>query len=85
MLSQIRQCFSRDFFVVEMKNLAADDLIVFMTLAGNQNQIISAGLCDCPVNCFTTISNFFIRLSGRLNSLFRIGKNLICIFGAGIV
>ena len=42
--TQIVDCLARDFFIVEMKNFAADDLIILVPLAGNQHQIISCAL-----------------------------------------
>src|SRR5438045_9625689 len=56
----VLQRFPRDFLVVEMKNFAADDLIIFVTLARNQNQIVRAGLFDCLMYCLAAIGNFLV-------------------------
>src|SRR5438067_13402516 len=68
-----------------MKNFAADDLIVFVTLARNQNQIISASLSNRVMNCFAAIGDLLVRLAGFLNSHFRVGENLVWILSARIV
>ena len=36
------ECFASHFPVVEMKNFATDDLVILMTLAGNQYQVAIA-------------------------------------------
>src|SRR2546423_439938 len=68
-----------------MKSLGTDDLIIFVPLAGNQDQIVSASLPDGVMNCLAAIRNLVVRLAGFLNALFSVGKNLIRIFGARII
>src|SRR5205814_3883861 len=55
LMRSVQQCFARDFFIVEVKDFAADDLIVLVTLARYQNQIISASLFDGVMNCLAAI------------------------------
>src|SRR5262245_26385521 len=81
----VLKSFPRNFFVVEMKDLATDDLIVLVTLAGNQDQIVTARLSNSLVNCFAAIGNFRVRLAGLLNSHFSVTKNLVWIFSARII
>src|SRR5260370_20186414 len=85
LLAVLCQRFARYFLVVEVKSFAADDLIVLVTLTGDQNQIISAGLLNCVMNRFAAIGNFLVRLSGFHNTGFRVLQNPARILSARVV
>src|SRR2546430_2349659 len=79
------QSFPRDFLVVEMKDFAPDDLIVLVTFAGDQHEIIGARLFDGVMDGFAAIGDLFVRLARLSNPFLGITKNLVWIFGAGII
>src|SRR5258705_1118284 len=78
----IVQRFTSNFFVVEMKNFAAENLIILVTLACNQDQIVLASLGDRVMDCFAAVGDLFIGLAGFLYAGFGIGENLVRIFSA---
>jgi len=80
-----RQRFPRNFFVIEMKNFAADDLIILVTFAGDQNQIIGAGLGNRLVDRFAAVGDLLVRLTGLLDSYFGVSQDFFGIFSARIV
>src|SRR5215831_1001794 len=80
-----RQRLLRHFFIVEVKNLAPDNLVVLVPFAGNQHQIISPRLLDGVMDRFPAIRNLFVRLAGPGNALFGVTQNLIWIFCPGII
>src|SRR4029079_14773756 len=63
----------------------ADDLIVFVALAGDQNQVAAQSLGDGLLNRLRTICNLAVRLTGLANSLFRVAQDLLRIFRARII
>ena len=71
------QRFARDFLVVKVKNFAADDLIILVAFAGDQNQIIGARLGDRVIDRFPAVGDLFVRLAGLLNSHFGVRQDLI--------
>ena len=71
---------ARDFFVVEVKRLTSDDLVVFVALASYQDEV--AGLClrDRLVDRLRPVRDLAVRLARALDSLFRITEYLFRIF-----
>src|SRR5262245_47723372 len=68
-----------------MKCLAADDLIILMTLARYQNEIATSCFSDGLIDRFCTISNLPIGLSCFAYTLFSIAKNLLRVLSTRIV
>ena len=68
-----------------MKSFAPDDLIILVSLAGDQDQITFARLRDRVVNGFAAIGDLLVWLAGLLNSLFSVTEYLVRIFRARIV
>src|ERR1700754_136414 len=79
---QSRAC---DFLVVEMKNFAPDNLIVLVSLAGDQHEVAGTCFGDRLVNCFAAIGDLAVGFAGLFDSLFRVGQDLFGIFRAWIV
>ena len=79
------QSFARDFLIVKVKNFASEDLIILMAFAGDQNQIVAAGLGYCMMDRFAAVRDLFVRFAGFLNSDFCICQNSFRVFSAGIV
>ena len=68
-----------------MKRLAADDLIILMSLAGNQHEVADLGFGNRLVNRLGAIRDLAIRLPCFLNPLFSVAKNQFRIFRAWII
>ena len=71
---------ARDFLVVEVKRLTTDDLIIFVALARDQNEIAAARFGNRLVNRLRAIGDLPVRLACLLNSLFGVAKDLLRIF-----
>src|SRR6185503_20106803 len=84
-LTSFGQRGARDFFVVEVKRLAPDDLVIFVALARNQYKVAGSRLGNRLVNSFRPIRDLAVRLARLLNSLFRIAEYLLRVFRARIV
>src|ERR1700686_2133935 len=80
-----RQRFASDFFVVEMKDFAAENLIILVSLPRDQDQIADAGLSNRVMDRFAAVGDLLVRLACFLYADFGIGENLIGIFGARVV
>src|SRR5437868_9775435 len=68
-----------------MKRVAADDLVILVTLAGYQNQISDVRLRYRLMNRVRAIGNLSVRPAGLANSLLRVAKDLLGILGARII
>src|SRR6266481_62680 len=68
-----------------MKDFAADDLIILVTLAGDEDQIVLASLGDRVMDRLAAVGDLLVRLAGLLNSDFSIGEYLIGIFAARVI
>jgi hypothetical protein len=50
-----------------VKHFATDDLVILMTFARNEHQVISASLFDRLMNGFAPIRDLLVGLAGLLN------------------
>ena len=71
--------------LVKRHLLAADKLVVFMSLAGQQNDVARACLADCGANCIGTVGNDQIRTSVGRESGGDVGDHRFGGFKIGIV
>src|SRR5881394_793958 len=82
---QALDCLPGHFLVVEVKNVTPDDLIILMTFARDQYEVISTSLFDGVMNGCPPVGNLFVGLAGLPNSLLRVAKNLVGILSPRIV
>src|ERR1043165_2079680 len=84
-LTSLCQRGPRYFLIIEMKRLAADDLIILMTFSRYQHEVANLRFSNRLVNRLGAIRDLAIRLPCLLNPNFSITENQFRIFRAWII
>src|SRR5256714_1773392 len=79
------QGFERDLSVVEGPLLRADDLVVLVSLARDDDEVARARLYDCALDGLAPVNDFKVRPSGCAQARFNVAQDRLRVFRARVV
>src|SRR5437763_4829900 len=79
------QCFERDLAVVEVSLLCADDLVVLVPFARDDDEVARARLFDCASDGLATVNDFKVRSARCAQARFNVAQDVFRVFRARVV